>query len=276
MYSPCAPLAVLAQRALFVAVRTVGPWVIPGQRATWTEPAGDAWEALCVAWHEALGPWDSIALYHRPDEGRTGFALLLLAKGRALAFIRVATDPARTQREYAVLRGLHEAAPRSFVTAVPIARGEAHGWGWLATESVPNYPLGALRREDTRHAVAREIEDILPGVIERPPGTPERWTPCHGDFSPWNVRTDLRGRVWVIDWEDADYAPPGVDLLYGDLTARTTFGSPLPASADPAAADWVAGRVRQRLSAGEDRSSINHRLLAELARIPREQDASSG
>lgn len=272
MYSPCAPLVVLAQRALYAAVRTVGPWVMPGPRATWAEPAGDAWDALCAAWRATLGEWDAVALYHRPDRGRTGFALLLLREGRALAFVRVATDPSRTEREFAVLAGLHAAAPRSFVTAAPIAHGEVDGWGWLATESVPNYPLGALRRAETRHTVAGEIGAVLAGILERPAGTPEHWIACHGDLSPWNLRTSIRGTVWVIDWEDAAWAPPGVDLLYGDLTAHTTFGSPLPAQTSAEAAEWVGAILSARLTAGEDRSSINNRLLAALAQVPRDQE----
>lgn len=268
LYSPCAPLVVLGQRALYAAVRTVGPWVVPGPRARWSDPAGEAWDALMSAWREALGGWDAIALYRRPDASRTGFALLLLLRGRPVAFVRVSTDPSRTERESAVLAGVHAAAPRSFAAAAPIAHGDIDGWGWLATESVPNYPLGALRRGELRKTIAGELSAVLARVLDRPDGTPEHWVPCHGDFSPWNLRTSIRGTVWVIDWEDAAYAPPGVDLLYGDLTAHTTFGSALPSRTTPEASEWVGALIRARLAAGEDRSSINNRLLDALGRVP--------
>jgi hypothetical protein len=37
----------------------------------------------------------------------------------------------------------------------------------------------------------------------------------HRDFSPWNVRMDLRGQLVVFDWEGAELSGfPGLDLIY--------------------------------------------------------------
>jgi aminoglycoside phosphotransferase (APT) family kinase protein len=35
----------------------------------------------------------------------------------------------------------------------------------------------------------------------------------HGDFVPWNLREAPGGELWLLDWEDAGWAPPSADLL---------------------------------------------------------------
>jgi aminoglycoside phosphotransferase (APT) family kinase protein len=35
----------------------------------------------------------------------------------------------------------------------------------------------------------------------------------HGDYVPWNLREDDRGQLWLLDWEDAGWGPPGADLV---------------------------------------------------------------
>ena len=105
-------------------------------------------------------------------------------------------------------------------------------------------------------------------MLSRPEGTPAHWRGSHGDLSPWNLRTELRGAVRIIDWEDAGFAPPGVDELYGGLTAHLTFGTPAPSSTNAEAAAWVGDLVAKRRSPDESPRSVNNRLLAALAAVP--------
>lgn len=266
MHSPCAPLAVAAQRALYLGVRVVGSGLIPGSREAWAIPAPtDEWQELVGAWADETGGFDQIALYHRPQPGRTGFSALLLRRGRGVAFARVHPDEARVTHEYAVLSHIHASEPSTFRVAQPIAWGRVASASWMLTTSVPNYPLGAVRRAATRQRVSDELTAILDPRLTRPPGTPEHWVASHGDFTPWNLRTD-RGRVIVIDWEDAGFAPPGTDLLYGDLTAHTTFGSRLPATAPAEAADAIEQMLRARL-AGRDSGGPDAVMLSALVTI---------
>ena len=268
LYSPCLPVAVFAQRLLYLGVRVLGSGAIPGRRESWTDPVDEpVWEELLETWHELFGSWDSIALYHRPQIGRVGFSGLLLDRGRGVAFIRVSPTPDRIEREFAAMEGICSAGPSSFRVARPRAWGITQSWGWLATESVPNYPLGALRSEARRHGVTNEIGTILSAVLERPADVPAHWVPGHGDFAPWNVRTELSGRVWVIDWEDASYAPPGADRLYSDLTAQTTFGYGRPESAPRETVDWLGVRIAARQRPGQGVSEDDARLLSELALV---------
>jgi aminoglycoside phosphotransferase (APT) family kinase protein len=77
----------------------------------------------------------------------------------------------------------------------------------------------------------------------------------------------------VIDWEDAGYAPPATDLLYGALTAHATFGSPLPAAVPGEAADWVEGILTERMRRDGieqgDTDDPQAALLAVLRGLPR-------
>lgn len=261
MHSPCAPAKVMAQRALYAGVRLLGSRLIPGERATWSpDMPHDEWAALLETWSRAAGDFDSIAIYSRPQAGRTGFAVLLLDRGRGVAFARVHPEPERVAREHAVLTSVYSARPVSFRVARPIGVGQSSAYAWMLTESVPNYPLGAVRSERTREEVARELSQILLAAIERPEGTPAHWLPAHGDFSPWNLRTDLSRSVRVIDWEDAGFAPPGTDVLYGALTAHATFGSLLPATASAEAAGWIQeillARIKQETGSGGPNSAL--------------------
>ncbi len=268
MYSACQRVPLLAQRAAALAVMAAGPRIIPGRRVPEPQPMSTAdWGALRRDVGDAVGDWDDEVLYRRPQPGRHGFALLLLRRDRGLAFVRVSPDPHRTVHEHDVMAAVHSAGPETFRVARPLAHGRAHGWGWLAVESGPNYPLGALRAAGVRLRVLQEISQILTESLPRPDGTPPHWTGSHGDLSPWNLRTERGGRVRVIDWEDAGFAPPGADLLYAGLTAQITFGAPIVHRADPEAIDWMRALVEARRDPDEPPDSENTRLLAELSRL---------
>lgn len=269
MHSPCRIPAVLAQRALFAAVLVAGPRVIPGERASWAPPLpDDEWAHVLREWEHATGGFDALSLYRRPQAGRSGFAALLLRAGRGVAFARVHPDAARVQREHDVLSALHRAGPATFRVAEPLAAGAAGDGGWMLTASVPNYPLAALRRAGRRAAVIDEIGALLGGILPRDADTPAHWTPAHGDFTPWNARTDLRGRVHVIDWEDAAYAPPGLDALYNALTMNATFGTPLPPTAPHEAQARLAAALAERISRDAGAAEEDDALRRALMSIP--------
>ncbi len=269
MYSPCALPAVFAQRALYVAVRVLGPRIMPGRRDAWSDPIeSEVWEAFVDEWHAAFGAWDSMALYRRPQRGRTGCAILLLREGRGVGFVRITTDRERASNEFAVMSGVHAARPATFRIARPVGWGSMDGWSWIGTESVPNYPLGAVRRESVRLKVIDELAGILDDVLPRASSVPRGWRGSHGDFSPWNLRTEIGGAVRVIDWEDAGFAPPGIDALYGGLTAHLTFGTALPRSTNQEAVEWIGRVLMSRRADDEDANELNSRLIELLRTVP--------
>ncbi len=269
MHSPCTIPAVFAQRVLWSAVRIFGPWVLPGVRESWDEPvAHSTWEHFTAEWIEAFGRWDSAALYRRPQASRSGCSLLLLRDGRGVGFVRITTDAQRAEREFTVMSSVWAARPASFAIARPVGVGHSSGLSWVGSESVPNYPLGAVRKPAVRERVAAEIADILDTALTRSDAIPSAWRGSHGDLSPWNLRTELTGRVRVIDWEDAAFAPAGVDSLYGAVTAHLTFGTPLPSKADGAAAGWIESVVEKRLAPDEAPDSLNNRMLQIVRDLP--------
>lgn len=249
LHSTCRPVALFAQRLLYAGVRMFGPRLLPGERTGWTPPLPEErWETLLDEWRGHVGAIDSVALYHRPQTGRVGFSALLLRDGRGVGFSRVSTELERIAHEASVIRALNAAGPRSFRVAKLIASGTSGELGWTLSESVPNYPLAAVRRTSTREKVAAELSAILEHAIERPTGTPDHWVPAHGDLAPWNLRLRLNGDVQLIDWEDAGYAPPGTDLLYGALMAHMSMGTGLPSSAPAEARKWVDALLTHRIS----------------------------
>ena len=280
MHSPCARPVVFAQRALYGAIRVFGPRILPGPRETWDDPLeSDVWGMFVDQWRSEFGTWDSAALYRRPQSGRTGCAVLLFRDGRGVGFVRVTTSEARVEREFRVLDGVHAARPTTFAVARPRAWGAERGWAWLGTESVPNYPLGAVRRASVRLPVIDELGSILDGVLPRAESVPAHWRGSHGDLAPWNLRTELGGAVRVIDWEDADYAPPGTDIVYSGVTAHTTFGTALPTDVNAEAVGFVADLIAARRAIDEDAGSLNNRLLDAMAKLtvaPRRSAPESG
>jgi hypothetical protein len=270
MHAACKPASVALQRAMCAAIIVGGPGLLPGRHAGFQPPlAPESWSELVGQWRSRIGRWDAMVLYRRPQSGRRGFAVLLLRDGRGLAFIRVSADPHRTAREFTVMLGVHAARPRTFRIARPLASGTAAGCGWMALESGPNYPLGAVRRPKVRRRVVAEVRGVLETSLERPAGTPDHWQACHGDLAPWNLRIGLDGRVWVGYWEDAGFAPHGADRLYSELTAQITFGGPVLTDADPECIQWMATVIGARRSPAETPDSENARLLTALARLSR-------
>ncbi|QNE48064.1 phosphotransferase [Glaciihabitans sp. INWT7] len=265
MHSPCTIPAVFAQRVLWSAVRIFGSRVLPGVRGVWDEPiARDTWDQFEAEWFETFGWWDRVSLYRRPQVSRSGCSLLLLRDGRGVGFVRITSEAERATQEFAVMSSVWSAHPESFVIARPVGIGHGPGWSWIGTESVPNYPLGAVRRAAVRERVVGEMGDVLETALSRSDSTPPTWRGSHGDFAPWNLRTELGGRVRVIDWEDAVFAPPGADLLYGAVTAHLTFGTALPQEADGEVVRWIESAVQNRLASDESLDSLNNRMLVIL------------
>jgi hypothetical protein len=220
---------------------------------------------MTADWRQEFGRWDSIALYRRPQTTRSGCALVLIREGKSLGFVRVTTSATRARHEFDVMLGVHSASPETFRIARPLAWGSEGAWGWLATESVPSYPLAAVRNSRDRDPVVREIGAILESSLPRPDDVPPHWVGSHGDLSPWNLRLQRRRVVRVIDWEDAAFAPPGSDAVYAAATAAATFSLPFAVEGvEQEAVDWVRSVVEARRSPVESAHSANNRVLALL------------
>ncbi len=141
------------------------------------------------------------------------------------------------------LRGIHIPKPVGFGTT-------SAGLTWAAQEFVfdrphrPVYHLGDGQMEVLARAIAQAF-DRLGQTQSRQDG----WIPAHGDLTPWNLRRDHTGRVWLLDWEDAAYLPPAADATYLRLTASSLCGTQ-PGPLSPEARSYWRTIVERRLEDG--------------------------
>ena len=119
-------------------------------------------------------------------------------------------------------------------------------------------------------------EDILEDIsrvlanIEKPADLPTGWEPFHGDFSPWNLRHIGGGTPWLIDWEDAGWAPPRADWVFYVATAHA-LGYPITSEAldrSEAVEYWweeVNRRAREKLDSGLALRQLDYGLMEAFA-----------
>ncbi|WP_123815639.1 phosphotransferase [Myceligenerans xiligouense] len=266
--------AVTSQWALWGAAGLLGPGAVPGERVDWEAPGGpELWPAL----RAALPAFDGLAVYSRPQASRTGLAVLLLRASRPVGFLKLREDPAELDREQRALSAFPGGLAETFRVPQVLDRGEAAGLHWLLISAMPPRPAAPAWRtpvgpllEDVRRHLAR--------VLHRPEGTPDHWEPMHGDLTAWNLRRNGRGLPWLIDWEDASWAPPGADLFYYRASNVAAFGRPPSGSAmrgtttdesapghAEAAAFWL-DRLRARSDADHD-AAFTARLVHEFHRV---------
>ncbi|MFD0685142.1 phosphotransferase [Actinomadura fibrosa] len=254
--------AVTAQWLLFGAVAVAGPRVIPGTRVGGEPPGGAAlWQALS----SRVGPFDGLALYERPQGSRTGVAAVLLHRGRPAGFLKVRDEPDTLDREVRALSAFPGGQAAGFRVPKVLDRDETHGSHWMLIEAMPPRPARPLRGTVLAVLVA-QIQRRLAVVVPRPPGTPDHWLPMHGDLTVWNLRRCGAGLPWLIDWEDARWAPPGADRVYYEATHTAVFGRP-PASREltgPAEAVLFWTRQVERRPAADRDAPFNARLRAAL------------
>lgn len=263
--------AVAAQWALWGTAAVLGPRALPGEPVDWEAPGGpELWAAL----RSALPAFDELAVYARPQASRSGQAMLLLHASRPVGFLKLREDPAELDRERQALAAFPGGRAATFRVPQVLDQGETEGVHWLLLTSMPPRPAAPAWRTPVGPLLA-DVRSHLARVLDRPEGTPEHWEPMHGDLTAWNLRRNGRGLPWLIDWEDAAWAPPGADLLYYQASNVAAFGRPpreissTGATAGEAAPDlteaaafWL-NRVRDRSAADHD-AVFTARLAAVL------------
>jgi Phosphotransferase enzyme family len=111
-------------------------------------------------------------------------------------------------------------------------------WAVRQHELLPQYHRPAGWNPERIRRVAADVCLALADALEKPADTPSHWRPMHGDLVPWNLREDNRGRLWLMDWEDAAWGPPLGDLV------RFMVAYESLARSNPA---WIAAHVRKIL-----------------------------
>lgn len=265
LYAPCRRRAVAAHRLVRTAVRVLGPAVLPGEAGLWDSGIPhDVWPDLAVEWTRSLGAFDEVAGYRRSAD-RAGLSVLLLRRGTPLAFLKIRErDPSALDSERRALERVNAASLREVTAPRPLAAACVKGWHYLAMTPLPPVlhrpPSGAPLEH-----ITSELGAALAG-LEGSAAVPAHWRPMHGDFTPWNLRA-AGGRLFLVDWEDAGWAPPGADLvLYRAVETALGLGRPWHEAPVEAAAFWL-----QRVTARSPRATRDRRLASalrqELARM---------
>lgn len=146
-------------------------------------------------------------------------ALLMTRSSQPIGFVKVWRNPPGPlhptpylQSEALELLSDHRDLP--FRVAGLLAEGTMDGWWYELFEPLPS---GTHRPVEANAALVRRIFDAMHerlADLPRPQGFPPHYVFAHGDFSPRNVRRASDGRVWVLDWEGAGWAPRLGDELH--------------------------------------------------------------
>jgi hypothetical protein len=224
LYPACRSRAARAQRIAWELVRIAGPKALPGRSVTWEPPVpAPVWAELSACWRERLGAWNDAAVFHRPQPGRRGLALLLLQDGAPLAFVKLRDQADPLERESRALAAIHVYGPHSFSVPDAIALEETAGWWWLALAPLPPR-IHRVPRDPALEPILEDIGAALE-MLPRPAGTPGHWRPMHGDFTPWNLREMPGIGLFLLDWEHVGWAPPGADRVLFRATIAAINGS---------------------------------------------------
>lgn len=269
LYTPGSVRGIVAQRAAWWAVRWAGPALLPGRARPWDPPMDAAtWEALRAELMDAAGGFDAWAGYVRRG-GRSGLLLLLLRGGTPVGFVKARLGGgAVVANEHRAIEEVFAAHPTAFTALEPLGTGTCGNWSYLITAPLP--PRLHRRADDAiLPAVLDDVQRALAGH-RQPAGTPAHWVPAHGDFAPWNVRRIRRHGTFLIDWEEAGWAPPGADLVYYAACAAA-LGRPVrevtiePGEAARFCWQQVRSRIDHRLQLGGTVTDLDRGLLAALA-----------
>lgn len=264
LYAPCRFRTLVAHHAGWALVGVLGPRVLPASRGTWQPPMdADRWEAVCAGWRRALGSFDAVAVYERPQASRSGVSALLLDDGHPKAFVKLRQEAARLELSERVLTALTAAPSSHFHAPAPLAGGTEGGWEWLALSPMPLFPHRPPRHPPLG-AIVEDLQDRLAPVLDGR-GVPSHWRPMHGDLTPWNLRRVGPWALWLLDWEEVGWGPPRSDEVYYAATASVLLGSRArPQPADAEAVRFWRQRVGSRPSGDFDRV-LNDALVGILA-----------
>jgi hypothetical protein len=213
LYTASKPAPLAAQRALWVAARLLGGRALPGPREQW-QPAlpEDTFDELRAQVGAAIGrDPDGFAVYERPQRERATGLTLLACAGRDSVLVRVRASSEQLDLE----RRVSDRAATTTATTFGVPRVVGHGavddWHWVGYRTIATRPHAPVRRAPA--ALFDEVCALVESVVDRPAGTPGHWRGAHRDLTPWNLRRSNTG-TWLIDWEDAGWAPPGTDEVY--------------------------------------------------------------
>lgn len=269
MYTASKPWVVALQNAAHLLITVGGSRALLGRTEMWQPPCGaDEWPSLCAAWRDDLGPFDGLAVYRRRQQARPAQTLLLTRGGNALAVVKLRTDGADAlDVEQAALAAVSRFQPRTFRAPRPLGAGDVGRLRWSAQEAVFSAPHHPVLRAPPElfDELAAALVDLVPSLPlgEDHPESSESVT-AHRDLTPWNLRRDRLGQVWLYDWEDVGPAPRDSDRAYFCATARSLGGAPMPADLPVEAVEHCRRVIHERSSSNPEDAQLLRWLMEAL------------
>ena len=218
------PRPLILQHLAFWAVRLLGARTLPGSSTLWSPPTTvDEWSSLDSAWRGVVGHFDAISAYRRRQVERGGVTALLTRGSHPVAVVKLRTEARTLEREQRALEAVRETAPKSFRSPSPLGSGAVGGLYWSAQSAVFTRP----------HRPSYDASDRLFDDVGRvlASAAPDEDGEClaHNDVTPWNLRLDHRGQLWLFDWEDWGAAPTAADRTYYAAARTALTGQAMPA-----------------------------------------------
>ncbi|MEP7019961.1 MAG: phosphotransferase [Pseudonocardiales bacterium] len=269
LYTASKPIPIALQTVLWSVLRVGGQRLLPGQRVTWDPPVSvPTMRRLWAAWTTVAGDHlDGLAVYNRPQSSRPGIAVLLSSRRRS-TLVRLRRDPNQLTQEISISQAAERLSTRSFRVPRVLDVGSVDDWHWSAFELMTSRPHRPARTASA--ALTEEVSALVESVVTRRLDTPRHWTGSHGDLTPWNLRKAGRSSnpPWLIDWEDAEWAPPGLDQVYFAASSSAIFPrrrvDPAPLRRYAEAAAQAASAIRAR---PDDDPDLTAAMLATLDSI---------
>jgi hypothetical protein len=263
LYTASKPWVVALQSAAYWYVRALGVRCLPGRSPAWAPPCDrEEWSDLVQQWTRALGPIDGFAGYQRRQHDRPGLTLVATRSGAPLAVVKLREDRAGLDREQRALTAVGTSPWRTFRAPAALGLGHVGNWFWSAQQAVFTRPHRPVINPDPR--LFEEVRAALSGIAET---TSTDEAPAHRDLTPWNLRRDSRGNVWLFDWEDVGTAPTGSDRAYFLAAAAALGGDPLPDDVPGAAVAYCRSVIAARTLTTRSDAVLAAGMLAALDRI---------
>lgn len=259
LYTACKPWVVSLQTAAHLLVRRTGTWFLPGSSVPFALP-GTVEEVgeLVDQWERLLGRIDAVALYRRRQASRTGLTMVAVRGGAPLAVIKLRDEGAGLIREQDALAAVAAAGVTTFRAPPPLGHGSAGRWHWSAQGNVftaPHRPVLSAPVE-----LFDEVRCALGTLVAFDDGL----EPSHRDLTPWNLRRDTDGQVWLFDWEDWGPSPRGGDRTYFSISSRAVGGPTVPSDLPPEAVSYYRAIVEERHRNRTPGVTLPDRLLTAL------------
>lgn len=259
LYTACKPWVVSLQTAAHHLVRRTGTWFLPGSSVPFALP-GTVEEVsdLVDQWQRLLGRIDAVALYRRRQLSRTGLTMVAVREGAPLAVIKLRDEGSGLIREQEALAAVAAADVTTFRAPPPLGHGSAGPWHWSAQGSVFTAPH---RPALTAPA---ELFDEVRCALGTLSAFDDGLEPSHRDLTPWNLRRDSDGQVWLFDWEDWGPSPRDGDRTYFSISSRAVGGPAVPPDLPPEAVSYYRKIVEERHRNRTPGVTLPDRLLLAL------------